>query len=82
VSAAIKESLHRLNQAVGHLEKSVASVSSKVAKKGGKPSAPDLFAVAESKAPSNINAMNVKHLATRLDTAINKVEQILKEGRA
>jgi len=82
VSAAIKESLQRLNQAVGHLEKSVAVAASKVNKKGAKSAAPDLFAVAESKTPSNINAMNVKHLASRLDTAINKVEQILKEGRA
>ena len=32
--------------------------------------------------PSNLNPQNVRMLATRLDNAINQVEQILKEGRA
>jgi len=83
VSDAIKESLHRLHQAVGQLEQSVAAAAAKTAaKKGVKPAAPDLFSAVDHKHTPYPNGTNVKHLAARLDTAILKVEQILKEGRA
>jgi hypothetical protein len=83
VSAAIKASLHKLNSAVSKLEGSLVQVQAKQkavpAKPAGQPQA-DLFSA--SAGPSNMNSLNVRMLANRLDTAINQVEQILKEGRA
>jgi hypothetical protein len=83
VSAAIKASLQRLNSAVSKLEGSLATVQANKkaipAKPAGKPQ-PDLFSTAAG--PSNMNSLNVRMLASRLDNAINQVEQILKEGRA
>jgi hypothetical protein len=34
-----------------------------------------------NQSPTNMNPMNVRMLAQRLDTAIEQVETILKEGR-
>ena len=79
MSAAIKTSLNKLNNAVHKLE--VAIEAKKTAPKKGAPVG-DLFG-AMTAAPSQqtINPNNVRMLATRLDNAINQVEQILKEGR-
>ncbi len=80
MSSAIKSSLIKLDQAVKKLESAVEQ--KKIAAKNG-PQA-DLFAAITggSKTASNANSsLNVKMLATRLDSAINQVEQILKEGR-
>ncbi len=80
MSAAIRKSLNTLNKAVEKLEgaidaKKAASSSMKKAPQASV--VPDLFNAAQP----TINPMNVRMLATRLDTAINQVEQILKGGR-
>lgn len=79
MSAAIRKSLNKLHSAVEKLEGAIETKKSAPSvKKGAQaPATPDLF----SSAPSAMNPMNVRMLATRLDTAINQVEQILKEGR-
>lgn len=80
MSAAIRKSLNKLNSAVEKLEGAIETKKSAPAsvKKGAQaPATPDLF----STAPAAMNPMNVRMLASRLDTAINQVEQILKEGR-
>ena len=80
MSAAIKTSLNKLNNAVHKLEQAIET--KKAAPKKGVPTG-DLFGAMTS-GPQNqtINPNNVRMLATRLDNAINQVEQILKEGRA
>ena len=80
MSAAIRKSLNTLNKAVEKLEGAIESkkAASATGKKSGQTSGtPDLF----SSTQPSMNPMNVRMLATRLDTAINQVEQILKEGR-
>jgi hypothetical protein len=81
VSAAIRKSLNKLNSAVEKLEGAIeAKKASPGMRKGGQASGTaDLFSAAPS-APS-MNPAHVKMLANRLDTAINQVELILKEGR-
>lgn len=79
MSAAIKSSLHKLNNAVYKLESALES-KKLATKKPATASQNDLFSAGQQN-PSNFNAVNVRMLATRLDTAINQVEQILKEGR-
>ena len=86
MSAGIKTSLQKLNSAVGKLEGALATVQANKkaipAKPVGQPQN-DLFStMTANKNPSNVNSLNVRMLATRLDNAINQVEQILKEGRA
>ncbi len=82
MSNAIRASLQKLNNAVQHLETAVVSVDSRKAKSGKSAPQDDLFSTASSaKGPSNVNNLNVRQLAGRLDAAINQVEQILKEGR-
>lgn len=84
MSAAIRTSLNKLHTAVQKLEQAVETKKAQVAaapKKGNQNQA-DLFgAMTAGQSASNFNAVNVRMLATRLDTAINQVEQILKEGR-
>lgn len=84
MSAAIRSSLGKLNNAVQKLESALES--KKAAPRKSAASAPqnDLFAaVPDSPAgPPALNPANVKMLAKRLDNAIQQVETILKEGRA
>lgn len=79
MSAAIRKSLNKLNSAVEKLEGAIETKKSspQMRKTSQTPATPDLF----SAPSSSMNPMNVRMLATRLDTAINQVEQILKEGR-
>ncbi len=84
MSAAIHNSLSNLNNAVQKLESAIESKKAVAAanKKGGI-NQTDLFAsvTAAQQSPSNMNPLNVRMLAKRLDTAIDQVEKILKEGR-
>lgn len=78
MSAAIKSSLNKLNNAVYKLESALETKKASI-KKQPAASQNDLFSAA---APAqNLNASNVRMLASRLDNAILQVEQILKEGR-
>ncbi len=89
MSASILKSLQKLNSAVEHLEGAVQAQAGRMAVANrreiqkAQSTQNDLFSqvAASQAAPSNFNAVNVRMLATRLDTAINQVEQILKEGR-
>lgn len=83
MSAAIQTSLTKLNAAVKKLETAVDSKKSALSQpKRSSAAEHDLFtAMTGSQNPSNMNPVNVRMLATRLDTAINQVEKILKEGR-
>jgi len=83
VSAAIKASLQKLNNAVYKLESAVQSVETKKSKPAKSTAQDDLFSAISGNKPAanNGNNLNVRQLAARLDTAINQVEQILKEGR-
>lgn len=82
MSAAIQSSLQKLNASVQHLERSVVSVQTKArAKPRAVSSQDDLFAAASNPAPAQMSGVNVRQLAARLDTAIEQVETILKEGR-
>lgn len=84
MSAAIRTSLNRLHSAVQKLEGAVETKKTAMAaaRKGTSAGQSDLFAAAAPAQPEGgLNAANVRMLATRLDTAINQVEQILKEGR-
>lgn len=86
MSAGIKASLQKLNSAVSKLEGSLAQVQASKKAIPAKPagqSQADLFStMTAGKNPSNVNSLNVRMLANRLDNAIQQVEQILKEGRA
>lgn len=79
MTAAIKTSLSRLDQAVGQLESAVVSTEKKA-----KAPQTDLFGVAAGSQKASVaNDVDPKVLANRLDNAISKVEQILREeGRA
>ena len=86
MSATIRTSLNKLNNAVHKLEsaietrKAAAAAPKKAA--AGAAGQNDLFsAVTASQQPTNMNPMNVRMLAKRLDNAIEQVETILKEGR-
>lgn len=81
VSAAIRSSLNKLNNAVQKLETAIET--RKAAPKKAAAPQNDLFsaAVPDSPAGPAMNPMNVRMLAKRLDSAINQVETILKEGR-
>ena len=75
MSAAIRTSLNKLNSAVVKLEGAIEAKKA-APKKAGQP---DLFNPQQT---GNINPMNVRMLASRLDKAIDQVESILKEARA
>lgn len=77
MSAAIKTSLTKLDQAVNKLE-SVIETRMKAAKDGG--SQTDLFGAMTSGRKSNDNAAKTKAMADKLDSAISKIEKILQEG--
>jgi hypothetical protein len=87
VSAAIRTSLNKLNNAVHKLESAIETRKAAIAAAPKKAAAGaagqnDLFsAVTASQQPTNMNPMNVRMLAKRLDNAIEQVETILKEGR-
>lgn len=91
MSAAIKTSLNKLTSSLVKLEKAIESKQSVLSapaapsKKGAAAAGQnDLFGTMTAQqqaSTSNINPQNVRMLATRLDNAINQVEQILKEGR-
>lgn len=90
MSAAIKTSLNKLTSSLVKLEKVIESKQSALAapaaapKKGAASGQNDLFGAMTAQqqaSSSNINPQNVRMLATRLDNAINQVEEILKEGR-
>lgn len=77
MSAAIQTALINLNAKIEKMEAAIER-----AKKPAKAGEHDLFSVvAGGKKPVNAN-VDAKVLATRLDSAISKVEQILKEGQA
>ena len=75
MSAAIRSSLIKLNEAVERLETSVKTASS-----APKAAQTDLFGAVSSKKPAN--NIDAKALAKRLDSTIDRVERLLKEGRA
>ncbi len=81
MTAAIQTSLTQLGRAVENLETSVsvAEVNIDATVKAAKSSQHELFS-APSKATSNSNGIDPKILAGRLDSAIEKVEQILRQG--
>lgn len=83
VSSSIRTSLNKLYNAVEKLEHAVEAKKSSLSSKKSAPPQNDLFGAMTQaqQAPSNFNAVNVRMLASRLDTAINQVEEILKEGR-
>ncbi len=86
MSAAIKNSLNKLTSSLVKLEKVIetkqSALKAPVAGKKAGAGQSDLFgAMTASQSPSNLNPQNVRMLATRLDNAIEQVEQILKEGR-
>ncbi len=76
MSAAIRTSLNKLNKAVHSLESAIET--RKAATKKAVAGQNDLFS---QPAQAGVNPMNVRMLAKRLDTAIEQVETILKEGR-
>ncbi len=78
MSAAIKSSLNKLNNAVYKLESALESKKN-APKKAAPVGQNDLFTAANP--GQNLNPSNVRMLASRLDNAILQVEQILKEGR-
>jgi len=83
VSDAIKSSLSKLNLAVYKLEAAVETKQAQV-KKGTSARQNDLFSMAVPDSPAGPPVMspaNVRMLAKRLDSAIEQVETILKEGR-
>ena len=84
MSATIRTSLNKLNNAVHKLESAIETRKAAAAAAPKKTAAGqnDLFsAVTASQQPTNMNPMNVRMLAKRLDNAIEQVETILKEGR-
>lgn len=80
MSATIYTSLKNLNHAVQKLESALENkkASMAAAQRKAITCQSDLFS-----APAGANAgpINVRMLATRLDTAIDQVEKILKGGR-
>ncbi len=88
MSAAIQASLNKLNNAVQKLESSVVSFETKQKARPAKArttAQDDLFSASAGPIPASPagapNNLNVRQLAARLDTAIQQVETILKEGR-
>ncbi|PZO80104.1 MAG: hypothetical protein DI626_11375 [Micavibrio aeruginosavorus] len=84
MSAAIQTSLTKLNAAVKKLETALDTKKADVSRqRKASPAETDLFSAmtAGQNNPSNMNPVNVRMLATRLDNAIDQVEKILKEGR-
>ena len=79
MSAAIKSSLNRLNESVERLESAIKNAPA--ASRGNQT---DLFgAVMTGKqAANNGSNIDAKALARRLDSTIERVERLLKEGRA
>ncbi len=84
MSAAIQNSLSGLARSVEALDEAVLEAAAKP-----KPPQKDLFASVKSaqSTPSNVNASNVEQFdsgafAARLDSAIGRVEQMLREGQA
>jgi hypothetical protein len=79
VSTAIKSSLVKLNEAVERLETSMKSASATPAKTAQT----DLFGAVSGKKAANAGSnIDAKALARRLDSTIDRVEKLLKEGRA
>ena len=80
MSATIYNSLKNLNYAVQKLESALENkkASMAAAQRKAAASQSDLFS---APATANAGPINVRMLATRLDTAIDQVEQILKGGR-
>lgn len=79
MTVAIKESLNKMYEALQGLERSAVQAqdnAKKNAERAAKKSPPDLFSVPS--APQN--DVDAKALASRLDSAIAKVENLLKEG--
>ena len=81
MSAAIRTSLNKLNKAVHSLESAIETRKAAAKKPATTTGQNDLFGAAGAAAQPNMNPMNVRMLAKRLDTAIEQVETILKEGR-
>ncbi len=78
MSDAIRASLNKLHNSIQKLEGAVeAKKNAPPAQKKGN-GQPDLFA---APAAPGFNPVNVRMLATRLDKAIDQVENILKEAR-
>lgn len=89
MTVAIKESLTKLNSSLVELEKTANEAQAKSqnyqaeaqeykAQKQAVKTSPDLFSV-----PKSISAeddVDTKALASRLDNAIERVEELLKEG--
>jgi len=77
VTTAIKSSLVKLHGAIGTLEDSVTSA---MARRKDIKKEPDLFSLPLSTNTNAANDIDPKVLAGRLDSAIAKVEKILREG--
>lgn len=76
MSAAIKASLNKLHSSIQKLEGAVEAKKNAPAPQN-KAGQPDLF----NASSPGFNPVNVRMLATRLDKAIDQVENILKEAR-
>lgn len=76
MSAAIKASLNKLHSSIQKLEGAVEAKKNAPPAPQNKAGQPDLF-----NANPGFNPVNVRMLATRLDKAIDQVENILKEAR-
>ncbi len=74
MTVAIKESLTKLHESLKDLEQTAVEAQNSK-KKNTKKGPPDLFAVP----PSANSDVDAKALASRLDSAIAKVENLLKE---
>ncbi len=84
MTVAIKESLTLMHEVLKDLEANAAqaeqnakNLAAKAANNSGKKSSPDLFSVPAG--PAQTNDVDAKALASRLDSAIAKVENLLKE---
>lgn len=82
MSAALKTSLTKLDQAVNKLETVIDKRISAAQQNAGagKNGQTDLFSSMASSRKSNDNGIDTKMLADKLDSAISKVEKILQEG--
>ena len=94
MTVAIKESLTKLNSSLVELEKTANQAQAKsqdyqtkaqeykeeaTAQKQAAKSSPDLFSVPKTTASAE-DDVDTKALASRLDNAIERVEELLKEG--
>ncbi len=76
--SAIKQALEKLNVVVGELEGSLDSFENAVAKNAVEAAQADMFS---SVSNENGTAVDPAFVAQKLDSAIEKVESVLKENQ-